>query len=374
MNNSIIKKSKRNSSIEVMKIIAMILIVISHSVPIYGDQNSIANMHLGAPTTNMTNLVLVLFRYCGHIGNTMFVVCSSYFLLDSTRSKKEKIMHIVLDTLVISLIHLSIAKILNFNISKDEFDRQIHPMAYGTYWFVSCYLILYIIHPYLNKIINSISKQNLFRINIVLLFFYGIVQYYITDAYYYSGVIGFITIYLCTAFVKKYMKAFSKNVRLNMIIAISALVSHILSILFINVYGLATKLNDNDALFFWNSELNILTLIWGICIFNVFNSKKFYNKIINTISSLTLVFYMIHENSLFSNKLRPEFYEYVFSISNYRIVWVLIQVVAICVLGVIISLIYKYTLQKIVYKIGELLLECLRKIYLKIERKILKKI
>ena len=168
------------------------------------------------------------------------------------------------------------------------------------------------------------------------------------------------------------MKSFSKNIKLNTIIAISALISHILSIIFINIYGVISHLDDNDALFFWNSELNILTLIWSICIFNVFNSKNFYNKIINVISSTTLVLYMIHENSLFTKYIRPKFYEYVFSISEYRIIWVIVQAICICVFGVLIALIYKYTLQKIVHKIGNIILSIFRKYYLKLEGIILK--
>lgn len=64
----------RNSSIELLKIIALILIVISHSVPFYGNTESIAYIELGIATKDMTVFILNLLKCCGQVGNILFAL------------------------------------------------------------------------------------------------------------------------------------------------------------------------------------------------------------------------------------------------------------------------------------------------------------
>ena len=44
--------------------------------------------------------IIVLF---GPMGNILFVICSSYFLVDKTKSRAEKAINILFDSMVISI-------------------------------------------------------------------------------------------------------------------------------------------------------------------------------------------------------------------------------------------------------------------------------
>lgn len=93
---------KRDSGIEFLKICAVILIIISHVVQTVGTPNSYVPFQdyvvsLDTATQNVQRLTMTMLRYSGVLGNSIFFSCSAWFLLDSERSNKRKILKIILD-------------------------------------------------------------------------------------------------------------------------------------------------------------------------------------------------------------------------------------------------------------------------------------
>ena len=371
VNEKMNKFKIRNSSLELLKIIALMLIVISHSVPYYGDTTSISFIDLGIATNDITVFILNLIRCFGQIGNILFIICSSYFLLESKKSKKEKILNIILDSFVISMLFVLIAVLLKCNITSKDFIKQFLPITSQNNWFIGCYLLLYIIHPLMNIIISSLNKKQLFRIDLILIFLYCIVQFVIDGKYYYNELIGFILIYFLVAYIKLYMINFVKNIKINFILILVSLIGMVILLIITNILGLKFNI-FSDKLLYWNKISNPMYILLSIGLFNIFNSKKFVNKFINYISSLSLIFYMIHDNLLFRSYIKPEFYKLVFPYGHI-LIWVIIEAIILFICGMLISTIYKETIQKIVYIASNKIYNLSRKIYFKIEIKLLQK-
>ena len=114
---------------------------------------------------------------------------------------------------------------------------------------------------------------------------------------------------------------------------------------------------------------NPFILIIGISIFNLFNIKQFHNEIINKISSLSLLYYVIHENILFRKYIRPHIYIHILNKVNNHFLTTTILVILMFAVGMLLSFIYKNTLQKIVHKCSSILFNYLKKKYLIIEKK-----
>ena len=79
----------RDSGVELLKIIAVILIVISHVVLTLITENEYIPysdylLDCTHATTNVTVLLLAVMRHFGALGNWIFFVASAWFLLDST--------------------------------------------------------------------------------------------------------------------------------------------------------------------------------------------------------------------------------------------------------------------------------------------------
>lgn len=361
----------RNSSIELLKIIGLVLIVLSHSVPYYGDKELISFIDLSLATTNISQFILILFRNIGQIGNLIFVMCSAYFLLDKKKTNVKKILYIISDCFIISVLFLLVYLISGYNISITECIKQVFPITFENNWFVGCYIMLYIIHPFLNKIIESVKKETLLRINIFFIIAYCCIRMIYFKAYYYNQLIGFIVIYFIVAYNKLYLQNFTRNNKLNKKILLFNIFAFVGLLIVTNFLGLKIKFLS-DTMLHWCSIMNIFGIMIGISLLNLFSTKNFENKIINYISSLSLLFYIIHENYLFKNYTKPLFYQYVFPLGYNYLLWVLIEAILLIIFGLVLSIIYKQTLQKLIYKIVDKMFDILYNIYYKVEKNLLK--
>ena len=102
---------KRNSSIELLKIFGIFLIVINHVIQTLHEPNSnfVNNdyiLNLDMATTNIQQLILSILRYSGSMGNMIFFICSAWFLLDNDKTNKKKLLQILMDVWVASVIIL----------------------------------------------------------------------------------------------------------------------------------------------------------------------------------------------------------------------------------------------------------------------------
>lgn len=360
----------RNSSLELLKIIALIFIVLTHASPFYGDASLISFHDFNVPANNIEEFIMLIIRYFGHFGNLIFIICSSYFLINNSRSIK-KAFPIIIDTICIYWITIILFNILKIDISAKDTIKALFPITFELNWFITCYLIFYFIHPLLNFVIEKLNKQSLLKYNFFFTILYVIIQFAIPNKFFYSRLIGFVIVYFFTAYLKLYLNNFSKNKKVNITLLIVSFICHILLILLTNVIGGKIGI-VHEQMMRWYNLLNPFTLIFCFSLFNIFNSYKFENKAINYISSLSLLFYVIHENYLFKTYVRPLFYQKMFAISNLRLIWILVEALLLLIGGIIVASLYKQTIQKVTLKISERLYIILKKIYKKIEKVIIK--
>ena len=108
--------------------------------------------------------------------------------------------------------------------------------------------------------------------------------------------------------------------------------------------------------------------------FNIARGVRFENNIVNYISRLSLLIYIFHENLLLRTFYRPQLWNYVYKQFGYEdiLIWTLILVVLVFSFGLITSIIYRNTMEKIVTIVCDWLYPILQKFYIKIERNIMK--
>lgn len=91
---------KRESGIEFLKIIAIFLIVFSHVMQTLSQKNGYIDysdylIDLSHSTADPFYLMLSIMRYAGVFGNTIFFICSAWFLTKVFTVKKDRIIHLV---------------------------------------------------------------------------------------------------------------------------------------------------------------------------------------------------------------------------------------------------------------------------------------
>lgn len=92
-----------------MKIVAVFFIVVSHVIWTVGRTGEYAAcsdyaVDLSVATDNPQHLVMIMLYYSGALGNTVFFICSSWFLVGSERADKKKALQMALDVWAISVI------------------------------------------------------------------------------------------------------------------------------------------------------------------------------------------------------------------------------------------------------------------------------
>lgn len=143
---------KRMSNIESLRIIAMFFIVMSH----YSIHGNLSNI--------LANKIILNIFYLGNIGVTIFAIITGYVMYNS-KYKIKKLLNIVATTFFYSLTIYAIQIIVfksDLNIS--ELIKSIFPIAFGKYWYITYYCIMYMMIPYMNKIIKKFRKKRTYSI------------------------------------------------------------------------------------------------------------------------------------------------------------------------------------------------------------------
>lgn len=344
----------RKSGIELLKVFAVIMIVMSHAIPfttngILADGTVVDYMlNLNLATENIQIFICNLIRYGGQLGNAIFIVCSAWFLIDSKGTKFEKIFNIIVDSFLISLSILLIYSLLGFKLNFTTIIKQLMPITMKNNWYVTCYLLFYLIHPLLNIIIKEVNQKQLFYINFSMFGLYSVIGSIFLESYFYTQLIGFIEIYFIVAYVKLYMKNFTLDKKKNILILIISSISYFLLIALTNILGLHISLLS-DKMLHWCYFYNPFILAISISLFNLFKNFDFSNKFINYLSSLSLYVYIIHTNNLYVRYTFLQSYSYILKTFSFKKILLIVLIYGVCLFSIsyVLAVVYNFCIRKL---------------------------
>ena len=279
-----INKRDRNSNLEILRIISMILIVAFHCNFNFKFESS----------NNIFNVLIYSTGIWGILGVDCFFIISFNFLQES-KFKSKKLLHLILQILFYTIIFIILAnKITNISVLKILMSRINDPIWSNVYWFVTIYLFVYLSFPLLNKILNNLNKMTIKKIIIlftIIIFFFQMSESVIED-YFFA-----IYIYIVCYYLKKFNIKFGrKNCKIYFVI--TSLIIIFLKIIYTysNICDLFIKIIAGDF-----GRHSILFFIDSIFLFYIFDEMpKRSSKIINKISSSVFGVYLIHENQILS--------------------------------------------------------------------------
>lgn len=370
-----IDRQTRDSGIELLKIFAIFVIVINHTVQsltneAYNIPNNGFVIDISRATTNIQCILLQIFRHFGVLGNSVFFISSAWFLLKSKNWNKKKWLFMVIEIWVVSIVIFIITYIiLHGNISIGIIISSLFPTTFGNNWYMTCYLLFYPIHPILNSIVNMMNQRQLFRSTLVMVFLYVFMNFINCSWFFSSAIILWITIYFAIAYMQKYLMSFVDNIRENIILFIIGVIGFIGIILITDICGLYSQVLS-DKVMRWVNNCNPFLLAMSIAMFNIARNIHFKNRFINYISKLSLLIYIIHENIILRTYFRPAMWNYVYKRFGYSdvIQWVFIISFIIFIFGILCSILYVLTLQRFVNKVSGKLYEVVRIKYLLFEK------
>ncbi len=343
---------ERKSGVELLKLIAMLMVVISHSCPYYGDWGAPSYVNLRVATTNIQNLIMILFVYMGQIGNSMFLACTAYYLLDAEKIKGRKMVYLLADCMFISVVFLLIYIIRGYDLPKLLIGKQFFPTTFEYNWFVGCYIILYAMSPLLNRLIKKLEQKQLFLIDVLGVILYSIMQMILSNSYYYTRLMGFVLLYFLMAYCKLYLPKTTSVKRYNRTILVVSSLLLVGMIMVSNVLGLYTDTFREKNLYYC-VFVNPFIILIAFSAFFLCKEWNRHSNLVNKCASVTLYIYIIHENYLFATYTRPKYFAYIYEKFSYENValWALGLAIVCYVVSLLLGLLYTVSVRKWICRI-----------------------
>lgn len=156
MRNQNKKEGKRLPNIECLRCVAMLFIVLNHCI-------------LNIATNRLTldiapiNFYLTDFVYqVAYNGVNIFILISGYFLVNTSRNTTnwEKVIKLWLSVFFYSVIIYIIFIIFsNKTFDLKDLIHALMPIRYNSYWFVTQYIGIYILSPFIANWARRMSKE-----------------------------------------------------------------------------------------------------------------------------------------------------------------------------------------------------------------------
>lgn len=96
----------------------------------------------------------------GKVGVNLFILLSGYFMINQKKTKLIKVFQLHSQLLSYGLgITLAFVLLDLAPVSVSVWLNSLLPVTFQTWWFASAYLVLYLISPYLNTLLNQLTKR-----------------------------------------------------------------------------------------------------------------------------------------------------------------------------------------------------------------------
>ena len=293
MKNELNKIAQRNIGVDVLRIIMMMGIVTLHFLGHGGL--------LDKASADGGNLAMLwLLRGLAYMSVNCFVLITGYFQ-SAGIFKPKKLIMLILQIIFWSLITYGVSVISGtVAFSAKDLIKALLPFFFGGYWFATVYVVLYILSPFINKGLSSLTQKQHAMLAIVAAlistfpFLNGVLG--IESGY---GLLWFIELYI----IGSYLRAYGVPKFMN---TCASFTLYILSLLLLWIPQFLSFPGKSVIIMFVDGYSTIPNLLAAICCFVVFSRIRVNNifaKIVAFVSPLTFGVYLIHDSEFFRDTL-----------------------------------------------------------------------
>ncbi len=327
--NTLLTK-ERDSNLELLRILAMLLIVASHF-----------SFHGGMPLNQASYPLTINLFFAqilssgGKLGVNIFVLISGYFLATRT-VKVTNLIRLWLSTffysIIIFAVFVSTGKV-NFSVS--GLAKAFFPITANQYWFVSCFFTLMLLSPFLSFSIIKLGRKRvellLLTTGIIwsfiptLLYFIG----YYKSIFYFSSLLWFMFLFILASYIRLYIPENILNIsKLTFIICISS------SAILLWILGcdvLARHGFQEWSWSSWHSMNSFIIVIISVSLLLLFRQLQIGSRRwINQFAACMFGVYLIHDNKL----IRPWLWKKVCHVADHLdrpefIAWSIVTIIAV---------------------------------------------
>lgn len=322
------KSKGRNSSIELLRIIAMLMILAHHFIVHNGYD--VLKLPLG-PERIFLQLVM---QGGGKVGVVIFFSISAWFFLDREQTIKSNLKRVWImerELLFWSLI------LVTFYLVFDRADlgmklmvKSVMPLSMGVWWYATAYAIFLALLPFLSKGLKALGREYHLTLAATVLVIWGLTSFIPGAQSLTDNVFGFIYVFILISAYKWHMMPFTtKQVWLMTGIGLGFFLLY-------TAVSATLSLLGHDMGIFITGSWKLPVIMVGFGMFLLFDCVTFNSRIINRIAQSAFAVYSITDyatskelpwNQLFNLK---NLYQQPFAIL--RILSILLAIYAACTL------------------------------------------
>lgn len=299
MENSGETLNKRNPGFELLRIVAMLMIVTLHY-----NIHTQALLQTGLPATGVNIFANVIESFCVAGINT-YVLLSGYFL-SKGRPRIGKLLHLICQvyfyTILISVVMLAVgSSSFHPGNSLYKFVQYVFPISSEHYWFVTAYVIMYVLSPVMNAAVEKLERKQIKAVIIGLLIWFCFIKSVVpvlfpTDKFGYDYG-WFICLYLIAAYIRKYNVVLFYSARKSLMVYLlscAVIATWSISFYYIN-YNWGGFAHFQEVPFNYNF---LFTLTGSLGLFSFFRFYRMRENraadVVRFIGPLTFGVYLVH--------------------------------------------------------------------------------
>lgn len=330
-------KAERLSNIELLRIVAMFLVLVVHSD--FFSLSAPTSMEIAnSPKQSYIRIFIESFS----------IVCVNVFVMISGWFGIRPRLKNVSSFLYQCIFFLFGIYFLSILLGKESFSKDglsycflLQPWN----WFIKAYLFLLILSPVLNLFIAGVKKKTAIVVIFFFFLFQSVYGWYFDSVNWFAGgysTISFIGLYILMQYKRKYMNL----KKLSSIVYFSSFLSTaiLLTVLFVVFEG------KRDIVFMYNNPLVIFS---SYCFFMTFERMKIKNKIVNLIASSSFAVFLLHTNPFVCKQYFVPFIQRLYS--DYSGIeclgYIFIFLIVVFVFSVFIDQFRKFSFNKVILPI-----------------------
>lgn len=296
---------ERKSNFDMMRVLCILLIIMYHYVTHGGY------MYLEYIPQKLFYVATGIWGLAGVLG---FIMISSHFLYSSGSFSIQKVLRITFESsfystlITLALFLPGLADMRNSYILECFFS-----VFFKQYWFITFYLIFYLMTPFLKLLCDRISIQS-HRLFLIVFFLVGFLLNNFVHIEFISKLGIFVYTYILIAyFIKKPDNFFQRNYKWLSVLVFGITVTAVCAAVFIDKSG--NDVRYKNFIYDISSITSALMLLSAVCMYFIFRNLDIkHSNILAAIGNSTLGIYLIHEHGIFHYFMferllkRPEIY------------------------------------------------------------------
>lgn len=275
----------RNSSIELLRIIAMFMILMHHFIVHNGYD--VKKLPLG-PERIFFQLVM---QGGGKVGVVIFFSISAWFFLDKEQTIKSNLKRVWImerELLFWSLILMAFYLVFDrADLGMKLMVKSVMPLSMGVWWYATAYAIFLALLPFLSKGLKALGREYHLALAATVLVIWGLTSFIPGMIGISDGFFGFIYLFILISAYKWYLSPLSiKQTWALTAVGVGFVLLYTAASTILGLFGVSKGI-------FITGDWKLPVVMIGFGMFLLFDRVTFHSRVINRIAQSAFAVYLI---------------------------------------------------------------------------------